>query len=209
MPIKKNHTFIKLFIFVSNYLSSQYKNNIMLTPEIEKLRYPIGKHIKPKEYTNEILADYISTLSEFPEILKIETAHLTNEQLDTEYRPGGWTIRQVVHHCADSHLNSYIRFKLALTEDNPVIKPYQEDKWAELEDGKTLPIKHSLNILEGLHFRWVTLLNSLTPAELNSTFIHPEHSTKIKLIENIGIYAWHCNHHLAHITELKKRMTWK
>ncbi|MHA3788622.1 YfiT family bacillithiol transferase [Flavobacterium hauense] len=180
----------------------------MSNNDIEELRFPIGKFKAPENYTDFILSDYIKTLSNFPEAIKKETAYLSDEQLDTPYRAGGWTIRQVVHHCADSHLNSYIRFKLALTEDNPTIKAYQEDKWAELEDGRTLPVLHSLNILEGLHFRWVTLLKSLSKEDLKVTFIHPEGNQKIEIVENISFYAWHCNHHLAHITELKKRKGW-
>jgi hypothetical protein len=179
-----------------------------MSDDIEKLRFPIGKYTAPESYTNDILSNYINTISDFPEAIKKETAYLSDDQLDTPYRPGGWTIRQVVHHCADSHINSYTRFKLALTEDTPVIKPYQEDKWAELEDGRILPVIHSLNILEGLHFRWVILLKSLSYEDLKKTFIHPEGNRKIELVENISIYAWHCNHHLAHITELKKRKGW-
>lgn len=181
----------------------------MTTAELEKLRFPIGHFVKPENYTKEILAKYIQTISEFPNKLKQETSHLTDAQLNTEYRPKGWTIRQVIHHCADSHMNSFIRFKLALTEDKPTIKPYFEDQWAELIDGKSLPITPSLNILEGLHQRWVNLLNSLTTEQLERTFIHPEHGQEISLKENIGVYAWHCEHHLAHITELKKRENWE
>jgi hypothetical protein len=176
--------------------------------DLEKLRFPIGKFTPPKNYTNEIVSSYINTIAHFPDAIKKETGTLSDEQLNTPYRPAGWTIRQVVHHCADSHLNSYIRFKLALTEDKPIIKPYQEDKWAELEDGRTLAVIYSLNILEGLHFRWTILLQSLSEEDLKRTFIHPEGNRKIELAENIGIYAWHCNHHLAHITELKKRRGW-
>ena len=164
----------------------------MTTFELEKLRFPIGHFVKPENYTSEILANYIQILSEFPNKLKKEVSHLTDEQLNTEYRPQGWTIRQVIHHCADSHINSFTRFKLALTEDKPIIKPYFEDKWAE-----------------GLHIRWIALLNSLTPEELERKFIHPEHGNEITLKENIGVYAWHCEHHLAHITELKKRKNWR
>jgi len=175
---------------------------------LDQLRYPIGHFEKPARYTPERIADYFKVLSEFPDSMKKETAQLSTMQLDTAYRPGGWTIRQVVHHCADSHLNSYIRFKWALTEEKPVIKPYYEDRWAELEDAKNLTIEPSLLLLEGLHFRWVALLKSLTDQQLTKQFIHPDGNKEISLCEAIGLYAWHCQHHLAHITELKKRMGW-
>jgi len=176
---------------------------------LENLKYPIGKFIKPHAITQEIVLNWISEIEAFPSILNIEVIHLNNEQLDTPYRPNGWTIRQVVHHCADSHMNSFIRFKLTLTEDIPTIKPYYEDRWAELIDSKTLPIEHSLIILKGLHSRWTSLLKSLSEIDLERKFIHPDQDGKINLYENIGIYAWHCNHHLAHITELKKSKGWK
>jgi hypothetical protein len=176
---------------------------------LEQLQYPIGKFEKPETISKEILTKWISDIATFQTRLKSEVNHLTDEQLDTQYRPEGWTVRQVVHHCADSHINSFTRFKLALTEEKPVIKPYWEDRWAELPDGKNLPIVHSLMLLEGLHSRWTVLLNSLTEQDLNKKFIHPEHGLEFALRENIGIYAWHCNHHLAHITELKKRKNWK
>lgn len=175
---------------------------------VEQLQYPIGKFNQPETITEDTLAIWISDIASFPDRLKKEVNPLTNEQLDTPYRPGGWTIRQVVHHCADSHINSYIRFKLTLTEDKPTIKPYWEDRWAERIDSKIMPVDHSINLLVGLHSRWVGLLNSLTKQELDKTFIHPEHEKEIALNEYIGFYAWHCNHHLAHIVGLKKRNNW-
>ena len=181
----------------------------MTTAELEKLRFPIGHFVKPESYSKEIITKYIQTISEFPTKLKLEVSHLNSEQLETEYRPDGWTIKQVIHHCADSHMNSFIRFKLALTEEKPKIKPYFEDRWANLSDGKNMQIESSLLILEGLHERWITLLKSLSDENLERTFIHPEHGNETRLKENIGIYAWHCEHHLAHITELKKRKSWK
>jgi hypothetical protein len=156
---------------------------------LDQLKYPIGKFEKPEIITKEILVKWISDIADFPTKLKKEVDYLTDKQLDTAYRPGGWTVRQVVHHCADSHINSYTRFKLTLTENKPTIKPYYEDRWAELIDGKKSPIKYSLMLLEGLHFRWVTLLNSLTQEDLEKKFIHPEHGNEIQLIENTGIYA--------------------
>lgn len=175
---------------------------------IDKLKYPIGKFEKPENITEEILDKYIGDIESLPKRLKEEVDGLSNDQLDTPYRLGGWTIRQVVNHCADSHMNSLIRFKLTLTEDKPVIKPYFEDRWAELADSKNMPIEPAIKMIEGLHERWVILLKSLTQEELGRTYIHPEQGRKIRLDVTIGLYAWHCNHHLAHITGLKKSKNW-
>lgn len=174
----------------------------------ESLKYPIGKFECPIDFKAKDLEGYINTIETFPANLIKEVAHLNDKQLDTPYRDEGWTIRQVVHHCADSHMNSLIRFKLALTEDNPTIKPYLEDRWAELPDGKDLPISHSITLLEGLHARWAFLLRSFNATDLKRTFIHPESKRIYFLDENIGLYAWHCQHHLAHITTLKKQKNW-
>ena len=175
---------------------------------LEKLKYPIGKFEKPSIITKEIITNWISAIEIFPSKLKKEVLKLSDLQQDTPYRENGWTIRQVIHHCADSHINSFIRFKLAITEDQPTIKPYFEDKWAELIDSKNMPIAPSLKILEGIHQRWTILLNNLTEEQLSKAFIHPESQKHIRLDENIGIYAWHGNHHLAHITEIKRRNGW-
>ena len=174
----------------------------------EKLRYHLGKFIAPTEYSSEYLSEKIEEIASFPERLKKQVNHLTNDQLDTPYRQDGWTIRQVIHHCADSHINCYIRLKWALTEENPTIKFYYEDRWAELHDNLTMPIEPSLLLLEGLHFRLAYLRKSLSTDDLEKSFIHPEHSKEFQLKEIIGTYAWHGNHHLAHITELKKRKGW-
>jgi len=176
---------------------------------LDRTRFPIGQFAPPKEVTQQMLKEWIAEIAAFPAQLKQEVMHLTDTQLDTPYRPGGWTIRQVVHHCADSHANSLIRFKLALTEDNPTIRPYHEDRWAELPDSREFPIDGSIKILEGLHQRWAALLGQLTPTELQRTFIHPEHGRVFRLDENIGLYAWHCKHHLAHITGIKGEMGWE
>ena len=176
---------------------------------VEELKYPIGKFVKPDYYTPEILNQYILDIGLFPSRLRAEVEQLTDEQLDTCYRPDGWTIRQVVHHCADSHMNSFTRFKLALTEEKPTIKPYFEDRWAELVDSKSMPIEPSLKILEGLHQRWVVLLKSLTKEDLERRFVHPEHGKELKLDGTLGLHAWHCHHHLAHITNAKKLNQWK
>lgn len=181
----------------------------MTETELNQLKFPIGKFEKPPVLTDLLRESFITDIETFPARLRKEVASLNDSQLDTPYRPDGWTIRQVVHHCADSHMNSIIRFKLALTEDKPTIKPYFEDRWAELADTKNLSIEPSLLLLEGLHTRWTKLLRSLSLEDLKRSFIHPEHGREIVLEENLGIYAWHCNHHLAHVTSLKKRMGWE
>jgi hypothetical protein len=176
---------------------------------IEKLKYPIGKFEKPEEITAEIISEWISDITSFPARLRSAVNHLTNDQLDTPYRPDGWTIRQVIHHCTDSHMNSLMRLKLALTEDQPTIKPYIQNRWAELSDSKNMPIEASLKMLEGIHERWTVLLNDLTEEQFKRTFVHPENGNIFRIDENTALYAWHCNHHLAHITETKKRNSWK
>lgn len=163
-------------------------------------RYPVGTFICNDEITSDVIDQWIKEIEDLPGLLRDSAGGMDDVQLDTPYRAGGWTVRQVVHHLADSHMNAYIRFKLALTEENPVIKPYDEGKWAELPDYK-LPVGISLSLLESLHMRWTELLRSLSPADLAKTFIHPE-SGKVSAAENIGIYAWHGRHHLAHITSI-------
>lgn len=170
------------------------------------LRYPVGQFKDEGNVTMELIETWIKEIESAPAQLKEAVKGLSDDQLDTAYRPGGWTIRQVVHHFADSHLNSYMRFKLALTENNPTIKPYMEEKWAELPDSK-LPVDVSLSLLEALHSRWVTLLRSMQPTDLEKTFHHPD-SGSIKLGLNIGVYAWHGRHHIAHITSLRNRLGW-
>jgi len=180
----------------------------MKETELETLKYPIGKFVSPKNYSKSIVNEWISVLEYFPERLDSLVNNLSDSQLDTRYRPDGWTIRQVVHHLADSHHHSYIRFKWALTEDKPVIKYYYENLWAELSDGKTAPIRLSLNHLKAVHDKLVYLLKILTEDELKRSFIHPEHNEEVVLWTNIGIYAWHCNHHYAHIHNLIKKEGW-
>ncbi|MBS4214061.1 YfiT family bacillithiol transferase [Neobacillus rhizophilus] len=170
------------------------------------MNYPIGKFQFNGEITNIITKDWINEIEELPRLLQDAVKDLDNEQLDTPYRSEGWTVRQVIHHLADSHMNAYVRFKLALTEEKPVIKPYDETEWAELSDYK-LPIDISLSLLESLHKRWTNLLRSLSRADLEKTFIHPD-SGEVSVGKNIGIYAWHGRHHLAHITSLCKRKGW-
>jgi hypothetical protein len=166
---------------------------------LETLKFPIGRFSATAQMTPEYLSSCVKILEDFPALLKAETDNLSEVQLDTPYRPEGWTVRQVVHHCADSHMNSFIRFKLALTEDNPTIKPYHEDQWAELADAKNLPIESSLKILEGLHHRWVVLIKSLSEADLQKTFFHPANQKTSTLTTTIALYAWHSKHHLGHV----------
>ncbi|WP_373497683.1 YfiT family bacillithiol transferase [Aquiflexum sp.] len=163
------------------------------------MKYPIGPFISPDEITSEMIHIWIGEIESFPKMLKEAVQNLTEKQLNTPYREGGWTVRQVVHHCADSHMNSFIRFKLALTEDNPTIKGYEEAKWAEMPDYLQLPVEPSLKLLEGLHRRWVVLLKSLGPEDLKKTFFHPEKQKSIPLDQTIALYAWHGKHHLAHV----------
>lgn len=181
----------------------------MENSDLEKLKYPIGKFIALSDYSKEYLSGKIEEIALFPEKLQQETIHLSEEQLDTPYRPGGWTVRQVIHHCAESHMNCFIRIKWALTENNPVIKAYDEVLWAALPDNLRMPIQPTLALLEGLHFRLTYLMKSLSETELERSFIHPENNSEIKLKQMIATYAWHGNHHLAHITTLKKNKNWK
>jgi len=176
---------------------------------LEELKFPIGKFKKPNDITTDTLAGYITDISIFPRQLRDEVENLSSDQLDTAYRTDGWTIRQVVHHCADSHMNSLIRFKLALTEEKPVIKPYYEDRWAELFDSKSMSTESSLKMLEGVHERWTALLKGMTKDQLSRSYIHPEHGRELRLDESAGLYAWHGRHHLAHITTVKKIKGWK
>ena len=176
---------------------------------MEALKYPIGIATIPDNITPNHLIEWVAVLEHFPTRLENLVQHLTEEQQDTQYRKDGWTIRQVIHHCADSHHNSYTRFKWALTENKPLIKVYYEDRWATLFDSKSGPIHLSINALKALHAKWTYLLNGLTDTELSQVFIHPEGNEEISLKENIGIYAWHCNHHYAHIENLLIRNGWK
>ena len=180
----------------------------MTEEELEKLKYPIGKHTTPEIINSKQIMEWISILEDFPKQLKALVENLSAEQLDTPYRLGGWTVRQVVHHLADSHQNSYTRFKWALTENKPIIKAYFEERWAETHEGKSAPIHLSLNVLTALHAKWTYLLKGLTPQELNQIFIHPDGNEEVSLSENIGIYAWHSVHHFSQIHKLKKRKGW-
>src|SRR5215467_6882563 len=172
------------------------------------LRYPIGKFSFEGSNSEAERSRLIDQIAEAPAQLREAINGLSPEQLDTPYRPGGWTVRQVVHHVPDSHLNSYARFKLALTEDQPTIKDYREDRWAELADARIGPVETSLALLESLHKRWVTMLRSLAPEQFARTFVHPELGS-VSLDRNLSLYAWHGRHHVAHITALRERMGWR
>jgi hypothetical protein len=170
----------------------------------EQLKYPVGKFTAPVSYTTDEMQTWIKTIKEFPGKLRNAIITLNESQLDTPYRTGGWTLRQVVHHVADSHMNCLIRFKWALTENNPTIKAYEEADWALLADYR-LPVEPSLKMLEGIHLRWVAVLESLTEDEWNRTFVHPQSGDTIPLKKALANYAWHSRHHLAHVTETIKK----
>lgn len=172
------------------------------------LRYPIGKCERVENLTDAQRRQFIDAIAEAPARLAATAAGLTPAQLDTPYRPGGWSVRQVVHHVPDSHINAYVRFKLALTEDVPAVKTYDEARWAELGDVRATPIETSLALLENLHQRWVLLLCSLAPADWERKFRHPDFGT-VKLDGQIQLYAWHGRHHVAHITSLRERNGWR
>ncbi len=167
---------------------------------IDTLRYPIGPFETPANHTPAMLAGWINDIEAFPTELTALVENLTDEQLALQYRPSGWTIRQVVHHCADSHMNALVRTKLALTETMPTIKPYEEALWAELPDTLKLPLQPSLQILAGIHTRWVALLRNLDEAQWQKAgYFHPEHNRQFLLPAIVANYAWHGKHHLGHV----------
>lgn len=169
--------------------------------DLEQLRFPIGKFEKPAVISRENLAEWVTDIEAFPWRLNAMIEPLDQASLNWQYRKEGWTIQQVVHHCADSHMNALIRFKLALTEDMPTIKPYLQDRWAEMSDVKEGPISPSIKIIEGVHERLGLLLRSLIEEDMPKKFFHPEYDKQYTIAENIGSYAWHSNHHLAHIAQ--------
>lgn len=175
---------------------------------LEKLRYPIGKFVCPKTISENQRNAWIRELESLPKKLDDLVRSLNDEQLDTPYRPQGWTVRQLIHHIADSHHHSYTRFKWALTEEEPVIKAYEEKSWSNLKDAKTAPIALSLRYIEIIHAKLVFLLKNLNDMEYEKYYIHPDGNVKITVAENIGKYAWHGNHHLAHIQNLVTRCNW-
>ena len=177
------------------------------TAESPDLRFPIGKRTTPASFSGAWRAKAIATIAETPTNLRRAVGGLTEVQLDTPYRPGGWTVRQLVHHVADSHMNAYLRTRFALTEVNPAIKPYDEATWAELADAKAMPVEPSLAIIDALHARWVYLLKSMKPEQFARTMFHPEHG-ELTIDGLVSIYEWHGPHHTAHVTELRKRSGW-
>ncbi len=176
---------------------------------MEHLKYPIGQVNIPKIISENDIRNWISDIEKFPKKLETLVQQLSEEQLNTPYRDGGWTVKQTIHHCGDSHVHSYIRFKWALTEEQPIIKAYYEDRWAELFDTKDAPIALSLQFIKALHAKWVYLLKGLSKEDLDKEFIHPESGANVSLKKNIGLYAWHCNHHYAHIENLLLRNDWR
>jgi uncharacterized damage-inducible protein DinB len=176
-------------------------------PSDQDLSYPIGKFQYTPGYDADQRATFIAEIEAAPAQLRAAVAGLSDAQLDTPYRPGGWTVRQVVHHVPESHMNAYIRYKWALTEENPLIKAYEEARWAETPEVTRTPIEISLRFLEALHDRWVILLRSLTAEQYNTPYIHPDNGP-MTLERMLGLYAWHGKHHVAHINGLRKRMGW-
>jgi hypothetical protein len=172
--------------------------------DIDQLKFPIGKYKVPQEITSSHIEEWISTIEQLPEKLKNLVGKLSDDELDYQYRSEGWRVKQVVHHLADSHMNSFMRFKLIMTEDNPTIRPYQEADWAKTADANKDEIADSMNILEGLHNRWIILLKSLKPNDLERTYFHPEYQKQFTLQWMMGLYSWHCTHHLAHIEQALK-----
>jgi hypothetical protein len=170
-------------------------------------RYPVGRFTAPATITAGDRDRFIGEIEALPGQLRAALAGLNEQQLDTPYRDGGWTVRQVVHHFAESHMHSFLRFKLALTEDNPTIKPYGEAACAETPDAKTMPVLPSIELLDGLHQRWAVLLRWMSEQQYQRTFQHPERGL-MKLDVTLAIYAWHCRHHTRHITALRERMGW-
>ena len=173
---------------------------------LEEMRFPLGRFQMPADPIAEAEA-LIAQIEELPTRLQAAVAGLSDEQLDTPYRPDGWTVRQVVHHVADSHLNSYMRFKLAATEEVPDVKLYDEKLWADLSDARQAPVELSLTLLDVLHRRWVLFLRSLEETQLGRGFRHPDYGT-LTVAQNIAIYAWHGRHHVEHITGLRRRRGW-
>ena len=180
----------------------------MIMEDIEKLKYPIGRLIIPTDIPPSTRYDQIKAIKDLPQALRNVTNNLTDIQLDTPYRPQGWTVRQLVHHIADSHINAFTRFKLGLTEDVPVIRPYDQDSWCNMNDAIHLDPQLSLDIISGIHGRWVRVLTDMTDDDYNKNIFHPEMDKNISLGQLLCQYGWHSNHHLAHITNVRNRYCW-
>jgi hypothetical protein len=171
---------------------------------LESLKYPVGKFVRPKEFSQSEVRNAVDVIGRFPALLHAEVSSLTDEELRWTYRPEGWNIRQVVHHVADSHMNAFVRFKLSLTEETPTIKPYKENLWAELPDVLTVPIDASVQLIAGLHQRWAVLMGIMSEQDWCKGYQHPEQNRIVPLFDAAAIYGWHCGHHLAHIRLAKK-----
>jgi len=177
----------------------------MIDEQIEKLKYPVGKFNAPLEFSQQDMDKWIAEIEHLPSLCRNELRDFTEEMLEESYRPGGWTARQVIHHIVDSHMNAYMRFKLALTEEVPVIKPYMEAAWAELPDTKKSPPEISLSLLEALHRRWIIVIKNMSDAEFDRSYYHPENKKEYKLRTVLALYAWHGRHHLEHIRNVKRK----
>ena len=173
----------------------------------EDIRFPRGKFL-PQPFSQKQKETWLLDIKFLPSELELSVQNLDEHQLQTPYREGGWTVQQLVHHVADSHINAYMRFRLGLTEDNPTIKSYDQDAWAKLADTQTVPVNVSLTLLHALHQRFFAMLKDLREDEWERTVFHPEHKKKISMWELLGIYAWHGKHHVTHITNLRERMGW-
>ncbi|WP_044748840.1 YfiT family bacillithiol transferase [Bacillus alveayuensis] len=172
------------------------------------VRYPIGKFVKPESFSEEDLKSWINDIKSLPKRLREAVDGLSEEQLNTPYREGGWTVTQVVHHLADVNMNAFVRTKLIVTEELPTVKPFEENDWAETAEASSFPIEASLKLLEGLHDRWAALLESLEPEQFQRKLYHPILKTAMDLYTCVAIYAWHGKHHVAHITNLRKQKGW-
>jgi len=173
--------------------------------DLEKLKYPIGKFVMPEVFDQKQVDTWVSEIEALPQQIRQATEKLTELELEQTYRPQGWTLRQVIHHVPDSHMNAYIRFKQAITEDVPIIRPYYEERWAETAEAKNGDIRLSLDLLTGLHQRWVAFLKTLNIEDYQRKYIHPAHNQELTLDNMLGMYAWHGKHHLTHITNTLKK----
>ena len=176
--------------------------------ELEPFRFPVGRYSVPASISAEDRAKWIENIRSLPQKMRNVVVRLSEDQLNTPYRPEGWTIRQVIHHVADSQLNCYIRYKWTMTENNPTIKAYNQKDWGNLTDSLQGPVDMSLDLLEAVHKRWTWFMDNLNEDDWNRTFVHPENGRKISLNINLSVYSWHSDHHLAHITSLTERMNW-
>jgi len=174
----------------------------------EQLAYPVGRYQAPEKHHPEMQTEWIASIEALPKWLDHCIENLDADQLDTPYRPNGWTVNQVIHHIADSHMNGYIRLKLALTEDSPVIKPYDEKLWADLPDVDNVPVNVSVTLLHALHIRWVQLLRNMQPEDWERNYFHPEHEHYVPVWQMTDLYAWHGRHHMEQIRSLRQRMNW-